>query len=218
MSLYEAKQGLHHNVHAFPSAVDAGHFARARHSLEDPADQAAIPHTRLGFFGVIDERLDRDLVSAVARLRPDWQLIFIGPVAKIDPASLPRAPNIHYLGRKTYDELPSYVANWDVSMMPFALNEATRFISPTKTPEYLAAGKPVVSTPIEDVVRGWGHLEPVRIAATPGQFITEATFALSLPERAPGWLELVDLELEQLSWDRTWERMTALINAALARK
>ena len=103
--------------------------------------KSVIPHPRIGFFGVIDERLDRDLVAEVARQRPDWQLILVGPVVKIDPESLPRAPNIHYLGGKKYDDLPRYIANWDAAMMPFARNEATRFISPTKTPEYLAAGK-----------------------------------------------------------------------------
>jgi UDP-galactopyranose mutase len=218
MSLYEAKRERHHNVHAFPSAVDVAHFGQARNRLPDPPDQTAIPHPRLGFFGVIDERLDRDLVAAVARQRPDWQLILVGPVVKIDPESLPRAPNIHYLGGKKYDDLPRYIANWDAAMMPFARNEATRFISPTKTPEYLAAGRPLVSTPIVDVVRGWGHLEAVRIAATPAQFVSEGAIALSLSDRAPGWLQAADSELEQISWDRTWGRMTELIAEALSRR
>jgi UDP-galactopyranose mutase len=218
MSLYEAKRERHHNVHAFPSAVDAAHFEQARNRLPDPPDQSVIPHPRIGFFGVIDERLDRDLVAAVARQRPDWQLILVGPVVKIDPESLPRAPNIHYLGGKKYDDLPRYIANWDVAMMPFARNEATRFISPTKTPEYLAAGRPLVSTPIVDVVRGWGHLDAVRIAATPEQFISEAAIALSLSDRVPSWLQAADRELEQISWDLTWARMTELIAGALSRK
>ena len=218
MSLYEAKRERHHNVHAFPSAVDAAHFGQARNRFPDPPDQAAIPHPRIGFFGVIDERLDRDLVAEVARQRSDWQLILVGPVVKIDPESLPRAPNIHYLGGKKYDDLPRYIANWDAAMMPFARNEATRFISPTKTPEYLAAGKPLVSTPITDVMRGWGHLEAVRIAATPAQFVDEAACALSLSDRAPGWLQAADRELEQISWDRTWARMTELIADTLRRK
>jgi UDP-galactopyranose mutase len=221
MSLYEAKRERHHNVHAFPSAVDATHFGQARNRFPDPPDQIAIPHPRIGFFGVIDERLDRDLVAAVARQRPDWQLILVGPVVKIDPESLPRAPNIRYLGGKKYEDLPRYIANWDAAMMPFACNGATRFISPTKTPEYLAAGRPLVSTPIVDVVRGWGHLEAVRIAATPTEFVSEAAIALSLSEsalsdRAPGWLQAADRELEQISWDRTWARMTELITDNLA--
>src|SRR4051794_33205718 len=218
MSLYEAKRERHHNVHAFPSAVDATHFGQARNRFPDPPDQTAIPHPRIGFFGVIDERLDRDLVAAVARQRPDWQLVLVGPVVKIDPESLPRAPNVHYLGGKKYDDLPRYIANWDVAMMPFACNEATRFISPTKTPEFLAAGRPLVSTPIVDVMRGWGHLEAVRIAATPTEFVSEAAIALSLSDRAPGWLQAADRELEQISWDRTWARMTELITNTLAER
>jgi UDP-galactopyranose mutase len=215
MSLYEAKRDRHHNVHAFPSAVDTTHFAGARTLLPVPEDQRAIPHPRLGFFGVIDERLDRDLVANVARQRPDWQLILVGPAVKIDPEDLPQAPNIHYLGRKAYAELPAYISSWDVAIMPFARNEATRFISPTKTPEYLAAGKPVVSTPILDVVRGWGQLDAVHIAATAAEFVSETEAALSLAERDPQWLEAVDRELQYLSWDRTWARMVDLVAAAI---
>jgi UDP-galactopyranose mutase len=217
MSLYELKRRRHPNVHAFPSAVDVAHFAQARNSLPEPRDQVAIPHPRVGFFGVIDERLDRDLVAGIARLRPDWQFVLVGPVVKIEPHSLPRAKNIHYLGRKSYDELPAYLAGWDAAMMPFARNAATRFISPTKTPEYLAAGKPVVSTPIVDVVRRWGHLEAVRIVAGPAQFVSETAIALTLTGGGPRWLEAVDAELEQLSWDRTWTQMADLTAAALNR-
>jgi glycosyltransferase involved in cell wall biosynthesis len=218
MSLYEAKRERHHNVHAFPSAVDKAHFATARKPLSEPEDQRAIPHPRLGFFGVIDERLDRDLVAAVARLRPDWQLIVIGPVVKLKPELLPQAPNLHYLGRKTYDELPVYIASWDVAMMPFARNEATRFISPTKTPEYLAAGKPVVSTPILDVVRGWGQLDAVHIAATAAEFVSETEAALGFAGRNPQWLESIDRQLADLSWDRTWAQMADLTAAAVERR
>jgi len=216
MSLYEAKRARHANVHAFPSAVDAEHFSRARAALSDPPDQKALGHPRLGFFGVIDERLDCELIAAVARLRPDWQLILVGPVVKIDPAILPRAPNIHYLGAKSYEELPAYIANWDVAVMPFALNAATRFISPTKTPEYLAGGKPVISTPITDVVRGWGHLEAVRIAGTPEQFVAETEAALELSSGRGTWLQAVDRALAEISWDRTWADMAALVEAAIA--
>lgn len=218
ISLFEAKRAQHPDVHAFPSAVDANHFAQARALLPDPADQAGIPRPRLGFFGVIDERLDRELVASIARLRPDWHLIFVGPVVKIDPKSLPQAENIHYLGGKAYDDLPLYMANWDAAMMPFALNAATRFISPTKTPEYLAGGKPVVSTPVIDVMRRWGHLEAVRIAETPAAFVAEARAALALPACGPAWLEAVDRELAEMSWDRTWEQMAALVEAAGARR
>jgi glycosyltransferase involved in cell wall biosynthesis len=163
-SLFDVKRKLHGNVHAFPSSVDAEHFRTARGKLVEPLDQRAIPHPRLGFCGVIDERLDLGLLSELAALRPDWHLVLLGPVVKIDPQALPRAANIHYLGGKKYDELPLYIASWDVALMPFAINRATRFISPTKTPEYLAAGRPVVSTPIADVVRDYGHKGLVAIA------------------------------------------------------
>jgi UDP-galactopyranose mutase len=218
MSLYEAKRAQHPNVHTFPSAVAADHFGKARAVLPDPADQAGTPWPRLGFFGVIDERLDRELVASLARLRPDWQLILIGPVVKIDPASLPQADNIHYLGRKPYEDLPAYMANWNAAMMPFARNAATRFISPTKTPEYLAGGKPVVSTPVIDVVRRWGHLEAERIAETPTEFVAEASAALTLRSRSPAWLEPVDRELAEMSWDRTWAQMAVLVEAAGIRR
>ena len=117
-------------------------FAKARAPRPDPADQAGIPRPRVGFFGVVDERMDLDLVRALAELRPGWRFVMIGPVAKIDPDSLPRSPNLHWLGAKSYAELPAYLSGWDAGFMPFALNESTRFISPTKTPEFLAAGLP----------------------------------------------------------------------------
>src|SRR5215204_3870526 len=167
MSLYEAKRNRHANVHGLPSSIDFDHFSKARRMRDaEPADQAAIPHPRLGFFGVIDERMDIDLVAAVADLRPDWHLVMIGPVVKIDPATLPQRANIHWLGGKSYSDLPRYLSGWDVGFMPFALNESTRFISPTKTPEFLAAGVPVVSTPITDVVRPYGEKGLVEIAKT----------------------------------------------------
>jgi UDP-galactopyranose mutase len=214
MSLYEAKRACHPNVHAFPSAVDAEHFGKARARLPDPLDQTEIPRPRLGFFGVIDERLDRELLAAVARLRPDWHLVIVGPVVKIDPASLPQAANIHYLGGKSYGDLPAYIANWNVALMPFARNAATRFISPTKTPEYLAGGKPVVSTPVIDVVRRWGHLDAVGIAETPTDFVAKSCAALALPASGRSWLDAVDRELADISWDRTWAQMATLVAEA----
>jgi UDP-galactopyranose mutase len=177
-SLYEAKRDQHNNIYAFPSSVDVAHFAQARSVTEEPADQASIPHPRLGFFGVVDERMDIQLLSDVATARPDWHFVIVGPVVKIDPATLPQQANIHYLGGKSYQELPSYLAGWDVAMLPFARNESTQFISPTKTPEYLAAGKPVVSTSIRDVVRPYGQQGMVRIADSPIDFVAAAEAAM----------------------------------------
>ncbi|RTZ45846.1 UDP-galactopyranose mutase [Candidimonas sp. SYP-B2681] len=208
-SLYEAKRQLHPNVHAFPSSVDVAHFANARRALPEPSDQADIPRPRLGFFGVLDERLDIDLVDELAKLRPDWHLVLVGPVVKIDPESLPRRPNIHYMGSKTYAELPAYLAGWDVALMPFAMNASTRFISPTKTPEYLAGGRAVVSTPIADVVRSYGHTPLVSIAATASEFAEAAQAAMENYTDRPSLCRDADKLLGDISWDRTWAEMLA---------
>lgn len=213
-SLYEAKRLRHANVHSFPSSVDVAHFARARRRTIDPADQAPIPRVRLGFYGVIDERMDYELIAGVARARPQWSLVMIGPTAKIDPRTLPRAANIHYLGPKGYPELPAYMAGWDVAILPFARNEATRFISPTKTPEYLAAGKPVVSTSIHDVVRPYGQQGLARIADTVRDFVAAVESALmdDLVER----VRAADAFLANMSWDLTWKHMRRLIEQVIA--
>lgn len=211
MSLYEAKRKQHGNVHAFPSSIDVPHFAQAMHAIAEPADQAGIAHPRAGFFGVLDERFDLKLMEEVAALRPSMQFIFLGPVVKIDPADLPQAANIHYLGGKSYQELPAYLAGWDVALLPFALNESTRFISPTKTPEYLAAGKPVVSTPIHDVVNGYGNAGLVAIAGTALEFAQAIDRAL-LPQK-PEWKAAVDAKLAGSSWDSTWKAMWKEIDA-----
>ncbi|MFW9268249.1 glycosyltransferase family 1 protein [Pseudomonas sp. NR3] len=206
-SLWEAKRQHHDNVHAMPSSVDVAHFAAARQPIPDPADQAAIAHPRLGFFGVIDERFDIDLVRELATQRPEWQIVLIGPVVKIDPDTLPRSPNIHYLGAKQYEELPAYLAGWDVALMPFALNESTRFISPTKTPEYLAGGCPVVSTPIRDVVNGYGGSGVVAIADSPQAFIEAIQAALDLRTQPGVIAQYADKALDGMSWDKTCAMM-----------
>jgi UDP-galactopyranose mutase len=216
-SLYEAKRNQHQSVHAFPSSIDREHFMQARRPLAEPMDQEAIPHPRLGFFGVIDERFDGELLKQVATLRPDWQFVMIGPVVKIHPDTLPKLPNIHYLGGKTYQQLPSYISGWDVALLPFAQNESTRFISPTKTPEYLAAGKPVVSTPIRDVVRPYGELGLVSIANNAAEFVTAAEAALQQKTNS-SWLSEVDAFLADMSWDETWYRMWQLIANAMNEK
>jgi len=218
-SLYEAKRSLHPNIYAFPSSVERAHFAAARSpNLTQPQDQAEIPHPRLGFYGVIDERMDFALIAAIADARPDWSIIMVGPVAKVGQDELPMRPNIHYLGGKSYDELPRYLAGWDVALMPFAINEATRFISPTKTLEYLAGGKPIVSTPITDVVRQFGQLECVRIAQTPAAFVAAAEAALGMQAGDKGWLRQADAVLAKLSWDRTFSRMNLLLKQAVRRR
>ena len=212
-SLFEAKRHLHANVHLFPSSVDAEHFNQARdHVLAEPADQVSIRKPRIGYFGVVDERIDYDLLDAVAGSRPDWQVVMIGPTAKVDPAGLPQRPNLHWLGIRSYADLPAYLGGWDVGIMPFAINEATRFISPTKTPEFLAAGLPVVSTPIRDVVDVWAQDGSVQIAQDPAAFC--AAIEGLLGGTRPGWLAQVDDRLKCLSWRLTWSSMLALIQGA----
>ncbi|MBA3548651.1 MAG: glycosyltransferase family 1 protein [Nannocystis sp.] len=221
-SLWEAKRMQHASVHAFPSSIDAPHFESARGAGEsgaalpeaEPTDQADIPSPRLGYFGVIDERMDLELIAGIADARPDWHIVMVGPVVKIDPARLPRRANIHYLGGKAYQDLPAYIAGWDVALMPFAHNDSTRFISPTKTPEYLAAGKPVVSTSIRDVVRPYGDLGLVAIADSVDEFVAAIAGELGRGDRAR-WLAEVDAFLAGNSWDTTWERMQRLIAAVI---
>jgi len=215
--LYEAKRALHPRVHAFPSSVDAALFVKARAPLPDPDDQRAIPRPRAGFFGVIDERMDLDLVRSLAEARPNVQLVFIGPVAKIDHARLPRLPNIHWLGPKQYEELPSYIAGWDVAIMPFARNDATALISPTKTLEYLAAGKQVVSTSIRDVVRPYGERALVRIADEPFAFAkaVDAAIAENGTDASDAHRAACDAVLAETSWDTTWAQMKALLEQVL---
>ena len=209
-SLYQARRDRHPSVHLFPSSIDAAHFAAARAPRPDPADQAGIPHPRIGFFGVLDERFDAELVRGITAARPDWHIVLIGPVCKLDPADLPHAPNLHYLGPKSYAELPAYVAGWDAAALFFALNDSTRFISPTKTPEYLAAGRRTVSSPIRDVERVWGRDGLVRIASDVDEWITAIQEALA-DEGRDAWLARVDARLATTSWEGTWAGMDALI-------
>lgn len=204
-SLYEAKRDRHPRTFRFPSGVDVAHFQTARGTLPDHDAQQSLPRPRVGFAGVIDERLDRDLLAGVAALRPQYSFVLVGPVVKISPDVLPRAHNLHYVGMQAYQDLPRLLAHWDVGILPFARNASTRFISPTKTPEYLAAGLPVVSTPIRDVVSPYGDRGLVQIVDAPETFAAALDLALA-PARA-GWLEEVDRHLATLSWDQTWEQM-----------
>ncbi|MDH2325820.1 glycosyltransferase family 1 protein [Cereibacter sp. SYSU M97828] len=204
-SIFEAKRHLHRDIHPFPSSVDAAHFHAARGALPDPADQAGIARPRLGYYGVVDERLDLELIRQVAAARPDWQIVMVGPVVKLSAADLPQAPNIHWLGQKDYADLPRYIAGWDVALMPFAINEATRFISPTKTLEYLAAGRQVVSTPVRDVARHYSGLDAVRIAPDPARFIDACAAALARPCAR----DAADALVAGQSWDATFAAMNA---------
>jgi UDP-galactopyranose mutase len=216
-SLFESKRKQHGNVHLFPSSVDKDHFAKARTGLADPADQQSIAKPRIGYAGVVDERMDLDLVRQVAAARPDWQFVFLGPVVKINPDSLPQAANIHWLGMKPYAELPAYFSGWEIGFLPFARNEATRFISPTKTPEYLSAGLHVISTPIRDVVSPYGQLGLVSIAQDADEFVAAAE-KIFRESANVSWQNAVKDFLDQMSWDRTWSAMDQLIEGVLSSK
>lgn len=210
-SLYQAKKNRHHNIHAMPSSIDKAHFGKARDIQHEPDDQESIGYPRLGFFGVVDERFDIELLREVSAQRPNWQFVIIGPVVKISPDDLPQASNIHYLGPKTYTELPLYIAHWDIALILFALNESTEFISPTKTPEYLAAGKPVISTAIKDVINPYGNAGLVQIIDDSESFITAAEKIFADTEK-DHWLRTVDHFIKNDSWDNTFSKMNALIN------
>ena len=216
-TLYEAKKHRHSNIHPFPSSIDKKHFEKARHIAIDPGDQKNIPHPRLGFYGVVDERFDIELIKSMAEQRPEWQFVILGPIVKIDPATLPKRDNVHFLGSKSYQDLPDYAAGWDVALIPFEINESTKFISPTKTPEYLAAGKPVVSTPINDVIHPYEDEKLVHIANTAQEFIAAAESELAKGKDA-AWLAKVDHFLADNSWDHTWNSMAELISKTLENK
>jgi UDP-galactopyranose mutase len=213
-NLFNAKKSQHYNIYSFPSSIDKAHFRKARDHKEELDDQAAIPHPRLGFYGVIDERFDIELIKQAADARPDWQFVLIGPIIKIDPETLPKNKNIHYLGSKTYDELPAYLSGWDIALIPFAINESTKYISPTKTPEYLAGGKPVISTAIVDVVNPYKDLGLVHIIHNADELVDIATQELSTLDKSD-WLVNVDDFLNNISWDATWERMDELMQNEL---
>lgn len=213
-SLFRSKRDRHPNVHCFPSSVDEQHFAQARTARPEPPDQAPLPRPRLGYFGVIDERMDLPLIAALADNRPNWQLVMVGPCTKIDPSRLPRRPNLHYTGQQPYERLPDYLAGWDVCLLPFALNKSTQFISPTKTLEYLAAGKPIVSTPITDVAEPYGDI--VLIANTHAEFIRCCERALeeSVATRRHREARAREL-LAGTSWDATVKTMNDHVEQAI---
>lgn len=218
-SLYKAKRNRHANVHCFSSSVDAAHFAAAKESsaTAEHETQKDLSRPRLGFYGVIDERFDVELLKKMADAHPEWQIVMVGPVFKIDPADLPKNENIHYMGQRTYAELPQFLRGWDVCLLPFALNESTKFISPTKTLEYMAAERMIVSTPITDVVEPYGDI--VKIGHTHEEFIKHCEDALSIGgiERAATAAKFREV-LSKTSWDATAHAMSRLIDEAVSNR
>jgi glycosyltransferase involved in cell wall biosynthesis len=160
--LYESKSRFHDNCHFYGCGVDCAHFGSARNGrTQTPHEIRSLPRPVLGYFGVIDERLDYDLIAALADANRNQSVVMVGPVMKVDPAALPQRPNIHWLGQRSYADLPAICKGFDVCLMPFALNEATEFINPTKTLEYMATGRPIVSTAVPDVVRNFSDVVSV---------------------------------------------------------
>jgi glycosyltransferase involved in cell wall biosynthesis len=207
--LYESKKRYHTNVHFFGCGVDNRHFGKARLSETPvPADIASLPQPVFGYFGVIDERIDYELIRTVAESRPDASVVMVGPVVKVDAATLPKASNIHWLGQRDYSALPGYVKGFTVCLMPFALNEATQFINPTKTLEYMAAGKPIISTAVPDVVRNFTPV--VRVARSEREFVALTSQAATNPDRA---LVAQGIEMAaNASWESIVGKMRKLIS------
>lgn len=217
-SLYQARQGRHPHLHLFSSGVEPEHFAQALSpSTEVAAEIAALPRPILGYYGVIDERIDLALLDTLAAEHPTWSIVMIGPVAKIEPKDLPRRPNFHYPGQQPYTRLPNFLKGFDVCLMPFQINAATRYISPTKTLEYMAAHKPIVSTPVPDVVANWADV--VSIAANPAEFAAaiEAALAETAAQREAR-IAREEIHLARSSWDAIAAEMRTLIQAGLSRR
>jgi len=207
-SLYESKKQWHENVHCFPSSVDESHFVKALNGITVPDDIANLQSPVVGYYGVIDERIDLVLLHETALKLPNVSFVMIGPLAKIGEADLPREANIHYLGMKSYDVLPHYLKAFDIAMMPFALNDATKYISPTKTLEYMAARKPIISTKIVDVVRDYSRC--VSLIETADEFAEAITFLVDKTDRLSMELEYYKI-LKKTSWDATADKMTSII-------
>ncbi len=198
--LFEAKSRFNGNCHFYGCGVDVEHFGSARkEETQVPAELAQGSKPRLGYFGVVDERMDYELIAKLADANPEWSIAMIGPVMKVDQGSLPKRPNLHWLGQQPYEKLPAFCKGFDVCLMPFALNEATEFINPTKALEYMATGRPIVSSAVPDVVRNFGTV--VKIGRTHEEFIALCREAIERPESRP-----IERGLK-MATENSWERI-----------
>lgn len=209
-TLFEAKRDWHPQVYNFPSSIDKEHFMQARLELPEPADMEEILYPRLGLYGAIDECFDVELLRALSARRPDWQFVLIGPVVGIDEGALPKAENIHFLGERSYQELPSYISGWNAALMLVSTEKASQTHIPTRTPEYLAAFKPIVSTPVPDIFSPYEEMGLVNTASNVFEFETAIEEALSYDKRKE-WKKTIDDFLKTHSWDVTWQQMRHLI-------
>ena len=216
-SLYEAKKYIHDNVYLFPSSIDTKHYAiNSKEYVNYSKSDSANVSKKIGYFGVIDERFDIPLLDEISKLKPEWNFIIVGPVVKISPDILPNRSNIFYTGQKTYEELPEIINSWDAAIIPFARNKSTEYISPTKVLEYLAAGKPVVSTSIRDIVMPYGVNNIVKIADEPGEFVKALESSFNCKDDQE-WKNKVNSLLEKTSWSKTWKEMENIIQESLTK-
>lgn len=209
-ALFEAKQNWHPQVYNFPSSIDKEHFMQARLQLPEPADQEEILCPRLGLYGAIDECFDAELLRALAHRRPDWQFVLVGPVVGIDEDTLPKAENIHYLGEKSYQEMPSYISGWNAALILVSTDKTKQVQVPTRTPEYLAAFKPIVATPVADIISPYQEMGLVNVAENVFEFETAIEEVLSDDKRKQ-WKKNIDEFLKTNSWDIMWQQMRHLI-------
>jgi glycosyltransferase involved in cell wall biosynthesis len=212
---YEASRRLHPRAYLFPHAVDVEHFARAKSPHRTPIDQSLIPAPRVGFWGTIDDRIDFGLLEALASRLPTVHFVIIGAVES-GHERLGSMRNLHWLGPRAYADLPDYAGGWNAAFLPFALNEGTRFLSPPQIPEFLAAGRPIVSTPLRDVQHPYGASGLVKVADSIDGFV--AALQESFRGHGVEWLTLVDRYLRALSWESTWEGIEHLVNGTLRRR
>ena len=209
--IWSAKRELNPNCFCYGCGVDAKHFGEACDpQLRVPHDMADLPRPVFGYIGVVDERIDYELLARLAD-STQGSVVMVGPWTKVDPASFPRRDNFHWLGSRDYSELPGYAKGFDVCIMPFAMNEATRFINPTKALEYMATGRPIVSTPVEDVVAQFSDVITIANDAT--------TFANAC-ERAAVQPDSRQIEsglalAQQNSWESIVARLEQHIEEAL---
>ncbi len=210
-SLYSSKKKHHHNVYCFPSSVDRKHFEKAQNGIKVPDEMDAFTGIVVGYYGVVDERIDYDLLEQTAQMNPTVDFVLIGPFAKVNPESLPSLPNIHFLGMRNYEQLPNYLKRFDIAMMPFAMNDATKYISPTKTLEYMAGGKCIISTPVYDVVRDYD--KQIEIIENAEQF-TSSINKLICQHKASHYLKYQEI-LDRTSWDNTVKEMYSLMKQSI---
>jgi glycosyltransferase involved in cell wall biosynthesis len=210
--IHGAKRLLNKNCHSYGCGVDVQNFGKAR--LPETAilpELEKLPRPTLGYFGVVDERMDYELLGMMADAHPEWSIAIVGPWTKVDPAAFPQRSNLHWLGGRDYEQLPGFVKGLDVCLMPFARNEATEFINPTKALEYMATGRPIVSTAIEDVILQFS--EVVDVAHSRAEFISACERALAKPN--VGAIER-GLELAgRNSWEAIVERLKGHIEDVL---